>query len=332
MFFSREISVEEMSIIYRIINEGLPKDVHYLSGLIFEEKQMTKIYSGIMGLVVGDALGVPVEFKTRDSFHVTDMIGYGTYNLPPGTWSDDSSMMLATVESIARLGRISTDDIMQNFYRWTDENAFTPYGELFDIGRATREAIQRYAWGTPARKCGGKAEWDNGNGSLMRILPLAFTDCRYQMVNAVSSLTHAHEISLEACRIYISMARKLLRGKPLDKIVKTVKPELPVFGRLPKLGTLQRDEIKSSGYVVDTLEAALWCNLKSNSYRECVLMAVNLGEDTDTVGAIAGGLAGIIYGIGGEQGIPEEWINQIARKEWIEELCGKFEQSLQKEF
>ena len=293
---------------------------------------MTKIYSGIMGLVVGDALGVPVEFKTRDSFHVTDMIGYGTYNLPPGTWSDDSSMMLATVESIARLGRISTDDIMQNFYRWTDENAFTPYGELFDIGRATREAIQRYAWGTPARKCGGKAEWDNGNGSLMRILPLAFTDCRYQMVNAVSSLTHAHEISLEACRIYISMARKLLRGKPLDKIVKTVKPELLVYERLPKLDTLQRDEIKSSGYVVDTLEAALWCNLKSNSYRECILMSVNLGEDTDTVGAIAGGLAGIIYGIGGEQGIPEEWINQIARKEWIEELCGKFEQSLQKEF
>ncbi len=289
---------------------------------------MTNIYSGIMGLVVGDALGVPVEFKPRDSFKVTDMIGYGTYNMPPGAWSDDSSMMLATVESIARLGRISTDDIMQNFYRWADENAFTPYGEMFDIGRATREAIQRYAGSTPAGKCGGKAEWDNGNGSLMRILPLAFTDCRYQTVNAVSSLTHAHEISLEACRIYISVARKLLRGKPLDKIVKTIKPELPVYARLPKLETLQRDEIKSSGYVVDTLEAALWCNLKSSSYRECVLMAVNLGEDTDTVGAIAGGLAGISYGIGGEKGIPEEWINQIARKEWIEELCGKFEESL----
>lgn len=289
---------------------------------------MTKIYSGIMGLVVGDALGVPVEFKTRDSFKITDMIGYGTYNMPPGTWSDDSSMMLATVDSIARLGRISTDDIMQNFYRWVDESAFTPYGEMFDIGRATREAIQRYAWGTPARKCGGKAEWDNGNGSLMRILPLAFTDCRYQTVNAVSSLTHAHEISLEACRIYVSVARKLLQGKPLDRIVKTIKPELLVYERLPKLDTLQRDEIKSSGYVVDTLEAALWCNLKSSSYRECVLLAVNLGEDTDTVGAIAGGLAGIRYGIGGEQGIPEEWINQIARKEWIAELCGKVEQSL----
>lgn len=289
---------------------------------------MSKIYSGIMGLVVGDALGVPVEFNKRDSFHVTDMIGYGTYDLPPGTWSDDSSMTLATVESIGRLGRISTDDIMQNFYRWTDENAFTPYGKLFDIGYATQEAIHRYACGTPARKCGGKGERDNGNGALMRILPLAFTGCRYQTVNAVSGLTHAHEISLEACRIYISVARKLLRGKPLDKIVKTIKPKLPVYARLPELESLQRDEIQSSGYVVDTLEAALWCNLKSNSYRECVLLAVNLGRDTDTVAAIAGGLAGISYGIGGEKGIPEKWINQIARKEWIQELCGKFEQSI----
>ncbi len=288
----------------------------------------TKVYSGIMGMVVGDALGVPVEFKSRDSFKVTDMIGYGTYNMPPGTWSDDSSMALATVESIGRLGHISTEDIMQNFYRWVDESAFTPYGEMFDIGRATREAIQRYARGTAARKCGGKGEWDNGNGSLMRILPLAFTDCRYQTVNAVSSLTHAHEISLEACRIYISVARKLLKGKPLHTIVKSIKPELPVYERLPKLDTLQRDEIKSSGYVVDTLEAALWCNLKTSSYRECVLMAVNLGEDTDTVAAIAGGLAGIVYGVGGEKGIPEEWINQIARKDWIQELCGKFGQSL----
>lgn len=289
---------------------------------------MSKIYDGIFGLVVGDAVGVPYEFSRRDTFTATDMTGYGSYNLPAGTWSDDSSMALATVESIARLGRISPDDIMHNFYRWTDENAFTPYGELFDIGFATRDAIQRYAGGVPAGKCGGRGERDNGNGSLMRILPLAFTDCRYKTVDAVSDLTHAHEISLEACRIYISVARKLLRGKPLHEIVKKIKPKLSVYERLPVLETLQRDEISSGGYVVDTLEAALWCNLKSSSYRECILLAVNLGRDTDTVAAIAGGLAGIMYGTGGEKGIPEEWIGQIARKEWIEELCEKFEKSL----
>ena len=289
---------------------------------------MSKIYDGIFGLVVGDAVGVPYEFSRRDTFTATDMTGYGSYNLPAGTWSDDSSMALATVESIARLGRISPDDIMHNFYRWTDENAFTPYGELFDIGFATRDAIQRYAGGVSAGKCGGRGERDNGNGSLMRILPLAFTDCRYKTVDAVSGLTHAHEISLEACRIYISVARKLLRGKPLHEIVKMIKPKLSVYERLPVLDTLQRDEISSGGYVVDTLEAALWCNLKSSSYRECILLAVNLGRDTDTVAAIAGGLAGIVYGTGGEKGIPKEWIKQIARKEWIEELCEKFEKSL----
>ena len=292
---------------------------------------MSKIYNGLMGLVVGDAMGVPVEFNPRDSFKVTDMTGYGTYDLPAGSWSDDSSMMLATVESIARLGEIDTDDIMKNFVRWVNEGEFTPYGELFDIGRATRNAIQRYVQGISAEQCGGTAEWDNGNGSLMRILPLAFTDCDYETVNSVSSLTHAHEISKAACRVYVYIARQLLRGKTLEEIYNCFGMKQSTFERLPILKDLTRDEIKSTGYVVDTLEAALWCNLKSSSYRECILMAVNLGDDTDTVAAVAGGLAGIIYGVGGEQGIPGEWINQIARKEWIADLCGKFEKSLGKE-
>ena len=292
---------------------------------------MSKIYDGIMGLVVGDAMGVPVEFNPRDSFKVTDMTGYGTYDLPAGSWSDDSSMMLATVESIARLGKIDTDDIMKNFVRWVNDGEFTPYGEMFDIGRATRNAIQRYVAGIPAEQCGGTAEWDNGNGSLMRILPLAFTDCDYETVNAVSSLTHAHEISKAACRVYVYVARQLLQGKTLEEIYKCFGMKQSMFDRLPLLKDLTRDEIKSTGYVVDTLEAALWCNLKSSSYRECILLAVNLGDDTDTVAAVAGGLAGIIYGVGGERGIPEEWINQLARKEWIADLCGKFEKRLGKE-
>lgn len=292
---------------------------------------MSKIYNGLMGLIVGDAMGVPVEFNPRDSFKVSDMIGYGTYDLPAGSWSDDSSMMLATVESIARLGEIDTDDIMKNFVRWVNDGEFTPYGELFDIGRATRNAIQRYVQGIPAEQCGGTAEWDNGNGSLMRILPLAFLDCDYETVNAVSSLTHAHEISIAACRVYVYIARQLFHGKTLEEIYNCFGMKQSTFERLPILKDLTRDEIKSTGYVVDTLEAALWCNLNSSSFRECILLAVNLGDDTDTVAAVAGGLAGIIYGVGGERGIPEEWINQLAKKEWIADLCGKFEKSLGKE-
>ena len=289
---------------------------------------MSKVYDGLMGLVVGDAMGVPFEFDSRDSFEVTDMTGYGTYNLPAGIWSDDSSMMLATVESITIKRKIDIDHIMNNFVRWVNEGKFTPYGKVFDIGRVTRNAIQRYVAGIPAEQCGGTAAWDNSNGSLMRILPLAFTDCDYEMVNAVSSLTHGHDISKAACRIYTFIARQLLRGKTLEDIFKCFTFKQTEFNRLPKLQSIDRNEIKSTGYVVDTLEAALWCNLKSSSYRECILMAVNLGDDADTVASVAGGLAGIIYGIGGEQGIPQEWISQIARKNLIDELCGNFEKSL----
>ena len=110
---------------------------------------MGKIYDGIIGLVVGDALGVPVEFRRRDTYKVSDMIGYGTYEQPPGTWSDDSSLTLATLESIARLGRIEPADIMQNFAKWYFEAEFTPYGEVFDVGSTTREAILHYQMGMP---------------------------------------------------------------------------------------------------------------------------------------------------------------------------------------
>jgi ADP-ribosylglycohydrolase len=292
--------------------------------------QMSKIYDGIMGLVVADALGVPVEFKKRDTFKVNDMIGYGTYNQPPGTWSDDSSMTLATVESIARLGKVVPADIMENFLMWFADAAFTPWNSVFDVGSATRRAITRYASGMELSDCGGRSRMDNGNGSLMRILPLAFVKCTDQDIVNVASLTHAHPVSLDACIIYITVAKNLLNGVPLKEAIYYAAnyTGLPEYNRLKMLETLTRDEIRSSGYVVDTLEAAFWCLCHTNTYRDCVLTAVNLGEDTDTVAAVAGGLAGILYGCGGESGIPDEWISQIARKDWIKGLCDKFENKL----
>ena len=289
---------------------------------------MSKKYDAIMGLVIGDAVGVPVEFRPRDTFNVTDMIGYGTYNQPPGTWSDDSSMTLATVESMARLGAISPRDIMNNFARWLYENEFTPYGEVFDIGYTTRVALSNFKAGIDPKCCGGKKINDNGNGSLMRILPLAFTDCNDETIDAVSSLTHAHDISKTACRIYIHIARQLLEGGRLENIIDNMSIERTEFKMLPLLKKSGRADINSTGYVVYTLESALWCLLHSNSYRECILLAVNLGNDTDTVAAVAGGLAGIIYGRGGTDGIPEEWIRQIARKEWVEGIIKSFEDRL----
>lgn len=150
-----------------------------------------------------------------------------------------------------------------------------------------------------------------------------------------NKLTHAHEISQTACRLYVHLAGKLIEGTPIKEAICSLAYLPPVahmkeFERIAYIGELSRDEIKSSGYVVDTLEAALWCLLKTSTYEDCVLTAVNLGEDTDTVAAVAGGLAGIVYGCGGKSGIPTRWINQIARKEWIQMLCDNFESKFSK--
>lgn len=283
---------------------------------------MGKIYDAVMGLVVGDALGVPVEFKTRDTFHVDDMIGYGTYNQPPGTWSDDSSLTLATMESIIRKGEIDPADIIRNFSRWLNYAEFTPHGKVFDMGGTTERAIRKFDNQRRRDGCGRKE--DNGNGSLMRILPLALFPSSLHAVDEVSSLTHSHEISKRACRLYVGTAEQLLGGNTISDCISYSGIWVKEFSRIPKIYKLNRDEIRSTGYVVDTLEAALWCVYHTGSYRDCVLEAVNLGGDTDTIAAVAGGLAGIIYGCGGEKGIPDEWIAQIARKDWIFDLCERF--------
>jgi ADP-ribosylglycohydrolase len=178
-----------------------------------------KIFGGILGLCVADALGVPVEFESRESLAmnpVTDMRGYGTHNQPSGTWSDDTSTTLCLTDSLT--GGLDYYNIMRKFRLWMDKGEYTPYGNVFDIGIATRKAIQRFAGGTEPLMCGGTSEYDNGNGSLMRILPLVFylinryktEDDFFKCVHNVSSLTHAHKRSMIACGIYMSVARNIL--------------------------------------------------------------------------------------------------------------------------
>ena len=267
-------------------------------------KQM--IHSVIYGLAIGDALGVPVEFNDRDSYQILDMVGYGTYNQPAGTWSDDTSLVLATCDSIREKGKIDPADMQQRFKHWLFEGAYTPDGLTFDVGNATREAL--------TRGHGLSDEYSNGNGSLMRILPLAFTAADPSEIEAISSITHAHATSVEACLLYVNIARRLLKGQQLPEILLGLETST-TYARLQTLAELTEDDIRSSGYVVDTLEAALWCLLTSTSYPETVLKAVNLGDDTDTVAAVAGGLAGIIYGL---EGIPDNWLAQLRNKELLE--------------
>ncbi|MBM6786768.1 ADP-ribosylglycohydrolase family protein [Collinsella tanakaei] len=247
----------------------------------------------IYGQAVADALGVPYEFRPRGTFLCTGMIGHGSHNQPAGTWSDDTSMALAICDSYRELGRIDVEDIRARFVRWYRQGAYTIDG-LFDIGNATRAALERGH--------GLSGEWDNGNGSLMRTVPLAYTDATDDEVRAVSAITHAHAVSTEACVAMVKVARELIGGAEVADVAGDA------AGRSAK-------GIKSGGYVRDTYEAALWCLANTSSYAECVLAAVNLGDDTDTTAAVAGALAGIVYGM---EGIPDEWLSALRGAEVIE--------------
>lgn len=279
--------------------------------------------SAILGLVVADALGVPYEFKARDTYTVEGMIGYGSHNQPAGTWSDDSSMVFATLDSMLECEKLDFDDIMNRFCQWFYENKYCPHGVCFDIGNTTRNAIEKYKSGYSATLCGGRGIRDNGNGSLMRILPVAFVEHTEDDINDLSSLTHAHGISLMSCRLYIQIAENLMAGMSKEDACSKLSFCVDECAKIPHLKGYPREQIRSSGYVIDSFEAAVWCFVNTDSFADCVISAAALGEDTDTVAAIAGGLAGIYYGIGGDKGIPEKWIDILARKEWIEEMLNK---------
>lgn len=312
------------------------------------------VLDGIMGLCIADALGVPVEFMDRETLRKDLVVGmreYGTYNQPAGTWSDDTSMTLCLIDSLSK--GLDYEDIMLNFIKWIEEGEYTPHGEAFDIGFATRKALIRFKNGVSSLECGGKDEYDNGNGSLMRILPILFylqsiygtdfadIDEAYEIIHNISALTHGHKRSQIACGIYISVASRLIGGMDLKTAVdlgiyeamkyyknrEDYTDELKHFKRLERnnFAEIPEEEIKSSGYVVDTLEAAIWCLLNTDNYRDCVLKAVNLGNDTDTVAAVAGGLAGLKYRY---ENIPKDWVNKIARKEYVEDLCNQLYLSL----
>ncbi len=306
--------------------------------------------AGMLGLAVGDALGVPVEFTSREERRqdpVTGMRAYGTHNQPVGTWSDDSSMAFATLDSIKQKDGIDYQDIMEKFAAWCLYGEYTPFHELFDIGTTVSRAIIRFGQGTSPVEAGGNREYDNGNGSLMRILPVCLylynrqkmvctsEDESIYIIHNVSSLTHAHLRSQMACGFYYFMVKAVLEKEGIlhERLQKGIDEanryyrqdshnhaELESFSRLADLKEFRKlpeNEIKSSGYVIDTLEAAVWCLITTDSFSESVLKSVNLGDDTDTVGAVTGGLAGLYYGY---DAIPTEWVRALQRLEWIEDL------------
>lgn len=306
-----------------------------------------QIMSGVIGHAIGDALGVPVEFSSRERLTdrpVTDMRSGGTHGMPAGTWSDDTSMEIALMQSLIDKGAFDYADIMQKFREWLLNDEFTATGESFDVGSTCARAIENFHKGITPTECGGQSVNSNGNGSLMRILPIAYIcyakqmpiERKYQLVRDISSLTHAHEISVLGCYIYVNYVCHLLDGdSPMEAYEKTRYDDYSMFST-EALGaynriltdiitTISKDEISGSGYVVNTLEASLWCLLTTKSYDDAVLEAVNLGEDTDTTGAVTGSLAGIVYGY---DNIPEHWRQQLRRHDYLLKLCKGFEETI----
>lgn len=304
-----------------------------------------KISASIISAILGDAMGVPVESETSNDgslCSVKNMLGYGRFDQPEGTWSDDSSMLLCTMDSLIQ--GFDLEHLGKTFCRWLFDSYWTANGVVFDSGLTTFVALDRIRTeNLSAHSSGCIGEDDNGNGSLMRILPAAVyfhTDpvpLFLEKIHQVSAITHAHPRSLIGCGIYSLLIKELLFNENKNEALRTAidkaleyygngglfKNELPHYMRILSFELLSCDasEIHSSGYIVDTLEAAIWSFLKFETTLDVLASSINLGRDTDTSGTAAGGLAGLQYGLGE---IPQEWLQSLARKKEVETLITKF--------
>ena len=303
---------------------------------------MKKIVNGILGFAIGDAMGVSVEFKNRKELlekPVVKMEGYGTYDVPAGSWSDDTSMVLATIDSIISMHKIDYNDMMKRFCEWINNAKYTATDKVFDIGITTKESILKYYMNRIDPSLCGSASTDNG--SLMRILPIALyayfedtdDDELLEIVKESSMITHAHEYSIMGCYIFVKYVYFLLSGYNKFKAYEKVKNlNFYKFSENARRAykrflttdfeKLDLDYIKSSSYVVDTLEAVIWTFLNTNSFMESIIGAINLGDDTDTIGALTGALAGIYYGVN------ENLLNEVQNKDYLIELAYKFDEEL----
>lgn len=285
-----------------------------------------KAIGSLVGLAVGDAIGTTVEFKERDTYPVlTDMIGGGAFNLNPGEWTDDTSMALCLAESLIS-DAFDMDSQLANYYEWYQNGYMSSTGQCFDIGVGTATAIRHW------KKTRSTINNDNfmscGNGSLMRLAPVviygsteeAFTEEYTELLRNIresSETTHAYETAVDSCVGLGVILNRLFHLEDKHTCLDFHAYPASMYGiNDPDIIkvlegsylTKKRNEIKSTGYCVDTLEAALWCFHMTSSFKEAVLLAANLGDDADTVAAVTGQLAGAHYGL---DGIPVEWVNRI---------------------
>lgn len=303
-----------------------------------------------MGLAIGDALGVPVEFATRPSLKrdpVTTMMGFGTWSQPPGTWSDDSSLTFCLAESL--LSGYDVNAIGQSFVRWMKEGYWGAHHKVFDVGGTTRVSIQRIFDGESPLYSGEFEEDSNGNGSLMRIVPASIfffqedNPTLWERMQEVSGITHRHFRSVFSCFFFSKIIAAIIQGHEKRKAYDVARHEVARYADEIGINSVERklfertlngslvnetqEKIYSGGYVLHTLEAAIWCFLNTDSYHEAVLKAVNLGGDTDTTGCVTGALAGLYYG---SSEILDVWKSVTARQQDIITLSKDFQMCMDK--
>jgi len=291
----------------------------------------------LLGLAVGDALGATLEFQPPDSFsRLTAMIGGGPFDLQPGEWTDDTSMALCLAESLIEKEDFNPVDQLERYVRWHREGHLSSNGRCFDIGITTREALHRFIQ-TREPFPGSTDAYSAGNGSLMRLSPVPMFFAREPdkavfYAGESSRTTHGAAEAVDACRFYGGLIAAALNGVPKETLLQDHFEPYPGCWRIKPLsseiekiagGSYKRiipPEIRGTGYVVKSLEAALWALFQSESFEEGCLMAVNLGDDADTTGAIYGQLAGAIYG---EKDIPAVWLKILAKRDTIETFAEK---------
>lgn len=272
----------------------------------------------LLGLAVGDALGTTLEFATRDSQpRLTEVEGGGPFRLEPGQWTDDTSMALALADSLLACNGLDEHDLMTRFVSWMDEGAYSSNGRCFDIGITVRAALERFKrTGDPV--AGSTAPDTAGNGSLMRLAPVAIRywdepELRRDAAARQSRTTHGAAEAIGACVAFADMLADSIAGKPRSVIFASRASDPAYAGSIAEIMAggwrgKGRGEIKSSGYVAHSLEAAIWSVARTGSFAEAVLLAANLGGDADTTAAIAGQLAGALYGY---RAIPQEWLGKL---------------------
>jgi ADP-ribosyl-[dinitrogen reductase] hydrolase len=282
----------------------------------------------LLGLACGDAVGTTAEFTRRGSFPpVTDMVGGGCFQLKPGEWTDDTSMALCLATSLTERGRFDAEDQMQRYWKWVDEGYLSSNGRCFDVGNTVYDALERYRQ-TGEPFSGSTDPYSAGNGCIMRLapVPLFFYPDRDQILDfsgQSARTTHGAQECIEACQLFGAMLFQALSGASKEEILlghgvtDLTSEGLQAIARGDYRAKAEGD-IDGSGYVVRSLEAALWCFFHTTSFQEAILRATNLGNDADTTAAVCGQVAGAHYG---ESGIPGSWLQRLVLREEIATLA-----------